>query len=416
MGAFTSILNCTLGGVSFQLDDYSVTSDAVWRDGVYAGRNVLVAGEGFVLGNDPTDFAMKLNQVRAAFETIGEDFRITGLGGKTELEIPAARCVEGGPFASYEQLPQRGESALVKRFRFTLEARGVVDASGDGGDDGSVASLSRRVKTSRSVDDLQTVVITGKMFGPNLAGAVEDLIANVRAEFPWPDWILTSDVDANAAYDSLNYAITVKEMASPLPASQAGDSAAIDGEATYTREIDEQGRMTQTWAYDFVVAGDPEELYRMLRPAAVLRESVATTSHQEIRWRATFVVLASAEMDDLLGWECDVETSEEAATGRVETYDGVRSIVLMNSTPVYRIVISGRAVGLHSYPKPPPAPDLQAYGFVLAEPPAPRRTYRSRLERETSWAYSFVGTRGVGATAAAAIVSAMARPAHAEFY
>lgn len=174
--------------------------------------------------------------------------------------------------------------------------------------------------------------------------------------------------------------------------------------------------MTQTWNYDFLVAGDPEELYRLLRPASVLRESVQTTSHQETRWRATFVVLASAEMDDLIEWECGVEASEEAATGRVETYDGVRSIVLMNSTPSYRIAISGRAVGLNGYPKPPAAPDLQEYGFVLAEPPAPRRGYTNRMERETSWTYSYVGTRGVGATAAAAIVAAMERPARAEFY
>jgi hypothetical protein len=65
----------------------------------------------------------------------------------------------------------------------------------------------------------------------------------------------------------VSYKLTARELKSPLPAVKA--DVAVQGDATITREIDENNRRTSTYDFDLLVSGDAIALAGQLRQAII---------------------------------------------------------------------------------------------------------------------------------------------------
>lgn len=108
MAAFDGQIRFSMGGANFQLRDWGMDRRAVYdQSGRRVGIDWRIRGTGWVEGTDANDFAAKLVAVRNAFVS-GQDFRVWGLGQVMEFELPAARCLRGGPPSISSRLTRRG--------------------------------------------------------------------------------------------------------------------------------------------------------------------------------------------------------------------------------------------------------------------------------------------------------------------
>jgi hypothetical protein len=73
------------------------------------------------------------------------------------------------------------------------------------------------------------------------------------------------DVGNSDGPKKVSYKLTARELKSPLPAVKA--DVAVQGDATITREIDENNRRTNTYDFDLLVSGDAIALAGQIRQA-----------------------------------------------------------------------------------------------------------------------------------------------------
>ncbi|MGE5608023.1 MAG: hypothetical protein ACM359_02110 [Bacillota bacterium] len=422
MAEIATLMTCSIGGNCFQIDDYEVASAPDFRLGILVGHKVTVAGQGYVAGTDASDFAAQLRATQGAFRLQGQDCVIKGLGGQVEFELLAANCLGGGPYVSFRQLANKSGAALSRRFEFTISSdRDLSSSGGSSGqeEDSDPFKEYAKATTTETPNGLRKIQWEGQKRGTDMAGYYDQLLASIRAAYGWPAWTLTGVKELNAAGDELKYTVAAEELAEPLPSY--GDLRALEGEASTLRERDERGRLLVTYAYDFAVAGDPYRLYAMLRPDSQteglpLRERFECTTHKEVRMRASFTLLRSAEGDDLLEWDCALELDQYEALARAEPYEGIGVQLVYTAAEPYRITLRGRAVGLAAYPKEPAMPNLAEQGYLPEFRPKIRLNRVNRWEYETTWAYGWVGSEPPKPEGLAELRRLCERPEQPEFY
>ena len=262
MPDYSNIASCSIGGSSFQLSDWGLSSEPVRNeDGLVMGRRLVITGEGWVEGTNAADFAAKVLAATAAFSVQGVNVIIKGLGGNVEAELLAARCVDFGPVVSVTVLPQGGGTALRKTFQFVAE--GETAPAADEGSTGSVRRTQRKSITERP-DGLLRVRMTGELIGPDAGLNYDTLLAETRADYPWPRWTVSEDThEQNASGDKVSYAVVAEQLSDDLV--EVADTRAVDGSYSESVEQDEHNRIMRVYTWDLLVEGNPWALEPVLQ-------------------------------------------------------------------------------------------------------------------------------------------------------
>lgn len=417
MGEYDSLLKATYGSADFTLTDYSVQDDSVSDGLLQIQRKIVVTADGYIDGSDAADFAAKLDALRTAFQVPGQSLTITGLGGQTEYSLLAPACLDGGPYASFTQQPGQKGTAWQRWFQIKIEAvLGIKDSSDPNKNPGKISD-TRKAKVQTRADGVRRIEYTGKMAGPDCSPYFEAAVMDqLRQQYPWPDWIISVERDGNPNDTRLDYTLRVEQTVDPLYGAD-DNNRAMDGTASIRVERDEQMRQIRTLSFDLLVIGDPEVIRsQVIRPngQTILRESYEITLIREQRLRATFVILESGEGNDLLDWSQSVDWEGGGQTVRIVEYDGVKSIPVYDSkNTLFKVTISGRAVGLGRYPTPPDVTNLN--GMLQLAKPTYRHEPVNQAERAVTWNYQLVGDKPLDAGQLAQFLVGLERPSQPKF-
>lgn len=416
MGAYDTILACSVGGAGLQATGYNYVVKPELRDNEVASLDVTLDVEGYIEGSTPSDLAAKVEAFVGAARAGGVNVTLTGVGGVAEQSIVAARCLDGGPAIEVKV----GEGISPLQRRVSLKATAKEGA----GDEVTIAEQtwhafeSRKVATETRPDGLRRVTISGELKGPNVEAVyAQAVLPRDQSAFPWPSWVLSSRRrEVNTAGDRMTYSLSADEMsdADRLREAAGGVARMEDVSQGERRDRDERGRLVTTYAWDALVTGDPRALEPVIRPAvgAILRESFEVGRGRERRIRASYTVLTSAAGNDLVEWEQTVEWMQETAAARPVTYDGIGVKLIYVEAQYYTLRVSGRAVGLGRFPIEPAPPRVGAY--VLTAPPVVRHRKINDYEYETTWASEQVGVSGF--SVGNGFIPLTGRPGEPRFY
>jgi len=408
MANFDNIFQASIGGASFQLDDYSVDAAAVIVEKLgHTCTKITVQGEGWVEADNSDDFAAALEDAGNQFQVDGEDFTITGLNGITEMSITSDNCVDGGPFCSFKALRYAdGGSALVKRFTFTVSA--VVSGP-------NPAEVSRKYKTkvTKRPDSLRVIEVTGVAYGLGALSYYQStFLPEQEATYPASGFVQESTYESDVYESNVSFTLKFTETAYPYPIGPG--FTIVDGEQTSGQERDEQFRLTTTTTYNLLLNGDPVALRNFLRPQAptvVLRESSSITNFHEQRLQCSFTVLTGANGNKLMDWGQTLTVSKAAVplTG-LDYANGTGLLGRIGSPPFIRVKQRGRAIGCGAYVQPPP----RILDISMEEHPG-EETYSplNTVEKETTWLYQFITTSEVNL---APLLPQLERPTSPTFY
>lgn len=413
---FANLLRCTLGTAEFQLDDYAYSEEAVVEEGKgRTGTQTKVSGQGWVSGATAATFCANLAAVVESFRVAGQDFAIWGLDQTTrEVDIPAARCLNGGPHVSFEIEANKGGAGLNRRISFSLECGQPFTPSGSGGGEPVV---SYKVATQYKADLLRVVTYSGDVKGKGSEKFFrEQFLPPLYRKYSPELWVFTHDYASNARDDEATFSATWTELRDPLPFEPGGTATVLDGTMTTSVERDEQMRLVTKVEFDYLITGDAIKLRDRLREAAgkaveVVKERYAVVAHPQRRLSGAFEFLASATADDLLGWERSLTVVEprNAATLAFEEVPGANVTYWRKpaGAPTYRE--TGRAVGRGRFPR---APALLVEW--LGEAPKEEYAQVNGFECVTTWERLYAPPKSF--EFGTAVLAKLARPEKPEFW
>ncbi len=343
-----------------------------------------------------------------------------GIGGAVELDLPAALCLDGGPYVTCEVLG--GISPIARRVRLSVNARQ------GGGSDVQIADQdwkgheSRKVSTETLPDGLRRVVVSGELRGPNLDQLWSQVVLpRERTLYPSPQWTVSHRIESNSAGDRYTYELRADENAEPGKFPNGGQKLTVAELVTgVRREVDGQSRLTTAYTFDALITGDAAAVESALRtPIAasgtIVRESFEVSGGRERRLRATYVVTSSnAKGGVLLEWTASIEVMGDGPPVRAVEFEGMRTVLVHTVATTYRAKVNGRAVGRGKFIQ---APDVEPPGnYHPASPPTRRMSQVNRHECETTWGYEFVGTAGISPAALATLLPKLAPPDEAQAF
>lgn len=360
MGAYDAFQKASVGGTSFQLDDYSVKDSAITRAGYgEIGRQIVVDGTGWVEAASPSAFVAALADVRSKFRVQGQDFRVYGLSELEEFSILAAQCAEGGPTIDFEQLSQMGLSPLRKRFSFLVRAQTVSSSSGGGGGVITVdPEKGYQQTTAKGPDGLRVVTRTGEFIAANAAETfLGTFVPNFTSIYPMPQWVIDRrEFEHDSSQKSARYTLSARELRSPLP----GGEATVNGEASLSRDIDDQGRMITNRSADLVLSTvDFQPVLDVIRASAlagggkISRERMIVTFHKECRLTTSFDILSSAEGNGIVNWQQTIRYRPPDEVWAPMTYPGVKPALVLQPEQFGVLFQSGRVIGIGKQLLPP---------------------------------------------------------------
>lgn len=409
---FVNFLSCSLGGSEFQLEDWAYRVEPILKEGLRTGTKHTVEGEGWVEASSESTLASRMATAIASFIISGQNFIVYGLGGVKVLEILSAACSDGGPHITVEILKQKPGAALKKDFRFVLTA----DQGGDSTDPSKVTN-TYKVKTITRPDGLKVMTASGELVGKGTRAYFDaTVVPFFNGLAPVPN-VPVVEFDANAAGDKASYRLEYSQLAAQLPI--VAGATIVDGDLTTSTERDDQMRKLTTYAFDFLITGDPMKVRDQIRaslPTTPIRERFETTFHKEVRVRGEFQVLSDADGNflkdgqGLLNWEqeLEVERGEEFPI-EVETSPVLDPLLYQAEKVPTQVLQRGSAIGLGKFVKEPP----MLFPGDIAQ--RPRITYKtiSTFEYQTSWEYRF--TFRSPPSIDGALLAKLARPAAPEF-
>lgn len=412
MGAFDSLMSCSIGPASFQLDRYNVRVEPVTEEGRgRVGRRVRVEGEGYISAATPAAFTAALSAVRTAFDGSGQTLRITGIGGEVEYELTSGASLDGGPHYGYSiDAAPTGGAALHRRVRFTVEAdTAPADTGGGGG-----GEPQYEVSIETRPDGLQRITRRGTLTGPTALAQFSALLASARSTFAPNTHVISHKYETNLQQTRVQFEITIEQIVGDLPIGSS--AAAVDGTLTISTSIDAQKRVTETHSWDLLVVGDVLSLRGELTPVGdglvILSERFEVTTLREHRLRAEWVILRG-DGTDLLDWEQSIEVQEDGDRRAAADYPGASPLFYVAARMPATASQRGRAVGLKRFPNVPPP----LWGTAALE--SPGRVTRKRIsenECETTWEYRFLlNEQQVSAVDALSIAQATSRTVGGEF-
>lgn len=415
------LLACTIGTDKFALEDRQQEYDPHFNSsGQRDGTIVRVKGTGWITGDDKSDFITKQTGAASKFVVSGKDFAIVCYG-QTELTLPAAACVNGGPHITFSLEEQNKDGGMgLRRFRFEVEGQTAI---GDfGGTPVEIATFQDTI--DQKPDALRTWTREGKI---NTSGAQARCQAAVTAFLALfagqPQWVISRREIKTDNQDRVgSYTVAMEELRAPLPAVPGGGAQPVDGQTSFVQERDEQYRLIKTWRFDLLLSGaDYMPVIDFLRDGVtaggtlfILHESFNASLTRETRINAIFVVLGGADGSELMDWRQTLEFATEDDTWTPISYPGCAPVLVRNPATFRTLTQRGEAVGAGKWPQPAPAlfPDR----LIAAPVITPSTT--DALERRTSWVYTMaVPSQANGADPTAppspmkVTLAAMLRPA-----
>lgn len=406
MAEFDALFRCTLGGTGFQLRDYGYKEEPIVEDKKgQTGVTITVTGEGYVEEADAATFAAALGATASAFRVHGQTFTLYGLYDSVEVTVLAGQCVDGGPYVTFEILPQGSGSRLVKEFKFVLTAKKAI-LDGDG-----KPTNAYKIKVVTGPDGLRKVTVSGELKGPGCSAFFETgVLPKFNASYDVVNWVPTISLEVNQTDDDTTYTLEYRELFESLP--DPGPGTAVDGTATDSTERDEQMRKVRIITFDMLVVGDPmavRDFMRGLLGATPFKERFEVTRYDQQRVRGEFQLLTGDGGSDLLNWERSIEAVEQQTdTFTAFAVPGTTPIFVKTPFAGFTYIDSGSAIGAGRSPKPP-APLYNTFGA----PHDFTYTDLNSVEKRTSWKYTYLLESPVESpkTFAASLV----RPANPEF-
>jgi hypothetical protein len=382
--ALANLHKCSIGSADFQLEDFAEDNDAVVKDGRQTGRRLTIRGTGWVEAEsgDWGDLVVRITEAVQSFSTSGKDVIIYGFANNPLRTIPAAMCLNGGPYVNFKILPGLGasSSSVTRRFAFEISAE-TLDLSGQ-----PPAAPTYQAKVETAPDGLRVITWTGEI--STVPGGVQDAFDQMGEQFgkayPQPRWVLSYTFEQNLAGDKGKFTLVVNESAEDLPGVD-DKTLAVDGSASFVTDRDEQMRLTRTWGYDLAVVGDPVALLGVIRPAGVplLRESVQFGRYPHKRLQASFVTVTGGDGNALLNWTCRFQLEDAGKVyDRVE-YPGLVPIYVARPLSDPTLRISGAAIGAQTWIDPPTLPA----DWPLLEKPRRTREVLNAVEYRVEWDY-----------------------------
>jgi hypothetical protein len=414
MMPLSDFMTCNIGGAAFQLLSYGLKEEPV-VDATKGrtGTKITLTGEGEITGTTQAELNANLSAAFASFGRSGQNLFITGLGGATEIALPAAACLNGGPHLTWQVEPQ-SDRPMQRNVQFVAAAE-----VGYGKDPTGNTPQNHYTQTIETRPDfLKTVTREGEVGG---SGAMQFFLLTALPEFQaiykWPYWVVSHRVaqSDDATSTKVTYTIKAVELIGPLP-TDGGFDQAVEGSAQTRVDRDEKFRKTTEWTFDLLVDGDPVSLLQTLRPdGTILAESYDLEFIKENRLRASFTKLESADNNGLLDWNVEMKVQDETVPHEGIEYPFGNPVVLVGQAPLYRITLSGTAIGQGKWVKPPVKPYGQG-GKTGESEKLGEISFKSlnEVEKQTSWTFTFVFAEHPVLNAAALAV--LNRPSKPEFY
>jgi hypothetical protein len=382
--ALANVHKCSIGSADFQLDDFDEENAPVVKDGRQTGRRLSIRGRGWVEGEggDWGDLLVRVKEAADAFSVSGRDAIIYGYGNNPIRTIPAALCLNGGPYVSFKILPglTPGSSLSTRRFEFEISAE-TLDLSGS-----PPAAPTYQVKVETAPDGMRVITWTGEISAApgGVQSAFDKMGETFRKAYPGPRWVLSFTFEQNMVGDKGKFSLVVNESVEDLPALDDA-TLAVEGSASFVRDRDEQMRLQRTWSYDLAVVGDPVALLAAIRPQGVplLRESVQIGRYPHRRLQATFVTLAGGDGNALLNWTCSFHLSKAATVYDKHRYPGLVPIYVAQPLDDSTLRVTGSAIGAKTWIEPPTLPSVWPQ---LAQPQRGWRVLNA-IEWQTDWEF-----------------------------
>jgi hypothetical protein len=411
MADYDSFARCTIGTTNLVVTSCKLNKDDVVREGSgllggTIGKAIAVEIEAFVTGATAQQLQDNVAAAKAALDASGLDFNFYENGLATPaISIIAARMIDGGPHFKYEV---SDGGALRKNIRFTLTGQTARAGGGSGGGGGDTPNVDDQtqydLKITERADSLFTYERNGELRGPNLAATFANILANFIQQYDPTFYTITSEREFGtftdtisdgtivAQGDILKYSMTAVQNSDALPSKDG--NLAVEGTASFKSDRDEQHRMTETYAFDLLIEGQPSEVLAAIRGnmlpqgRVAQREGIEFTSIKERRLRASFVYLRSADGDEdgngLMNWTQSFRTIQAADVWEEMQYPGLDPLLIKKPKTLARLVQSGSAIGAGAYPDAPPP----LFPGSLLEAPEISNTRINDVERGTEWTYT----------------------------
>jgi hypothetical protein len=420
---YSGLLSCSIAGAaSFEVITYEATVSPVVRPGMgHVADQVQVTITGQIQGADPADLSAKLADLAESVAD-GQNVIIDGLAGEPELQVLAARCLDGGPFLGVKIAD--GPVALVKSITLTVTG-GQLPAGGQQGQN------RYAVMTATRADGLRTVTWDGESLAPGgtsyFTGTV--VAAFMQAYGP-PKWSVRVDYKTSqeGVIGRTGYQLVATEQFGELPDNAGGQ--AVEGRITTRVERDEQMRKTSVFEFDLLLdrTADASATLASIRDGLVngpegstsqrliLREAATIESLRENRLQASFTILESGWHDQLMNWSRTIRVTHDDQPAEEHRYLGADPILVVMPKRLGKLTDTGSATGAGAFVKPP----AELFDGLPHEQP-PQETYvdLNEAEKQTSWERAYfvpLASAGQASLLDQLDPNKLARPDASEFY
>jgi hypothetical protein len=403
MGALDNLFQCSLGGSSFQLENYSYQETPIIVTNVgRTGSTISIKGTGWLQDADVATFSSDLIALPTGFRASGLAFNIYGIGGVLECQVTPQMCVEGGPH--FALTVENQSEALIKPISFEVTAKTFATFS-------SITQTGYQESVTTKPDGNRVVQRDGVIVGGNIT--VAEALAAFQQIYPPANWVISYKSSANNLGQNVSYSFTAVELDQTYPliggGGGEGGTAIVDGECNSRTDRDEQYRVATVYDYDLLVVGDYTAVVTAIRAdavasektanlgedetdsgeeAVVVRESVSVTTYKETRIKASFEFIRGGDGNQLLNWTQTIDLVDDDDAYTLQQYNGADAVLIKQSNTLPRVVQQGTATGLGVFPEAPDPIIEDAY----LERPRITLVAVNQIECQTNWNYVLAAT------------------------
>jgi hypothetical protein len=410
MADFTALSSCSIGGSQFELGKWTLREEPELVDGMIVGRKIGLSLEGWIEGNSGSELAGRLGSTISSLRLSGQNVVISEFG-VTAYSLLAAWCRDGGPHVVLAVEPGNARRKIIK-----AEVTGMTGVSPGEGGGGGGSGTTTRYTMEYLPDRRRKVGQRGEIRSAAAMAEYEAARTAFEAAFSTARWVVKASIETGSTDQSLSYQLTAEELSEDLPV--VAGAVVHEGSRGSGQARDALGEIRQTVSYDVAFTGDADAIYSTLRLEAerigpIIEETKDVSALRDRRLRCSFVVIRG-DGNDLMGWDVEIEATQEAGGARIIDYEGVTSLVVRQPKLAHRLSIQIRATGLLRYPKIP-MPAI-AGEFVEEAPGRVRRRRVDNYRRETTLSWQLIATRAYGSELETQLLRALARPAVPQFY
>jgi hypothetical protein len=359
----------------FQLSNYTRREEPILdQAGARHGRKVTLSATGWVEASSGVSIGAAANSTVAAVSFLGKTVRLKRYGS-VEFELASGGAIDGGPRCSITIEPHDGEDG-VRPATIEVEASYVEDPYEQ--------QLTPtwpyvEVETVRA-DGLRSVRRSGLILetGGAYTNFITDVLVTFQSDYPPAEWITTHEIDRTHRGDRISFTLTAAELRAEYPTDVK------DGERVVRRVVEESGRVTLEYSYNFLLAptASYSTVLAALRPAGtIIRESTEVTNHRELRLSATFVVLEST---GVIESRQTVEIEENPPVLTVKRYSGTAPIAVEDMADFRIVSVNGYCIATTAQNMP------AAISEDFVTKPVVARERLSPAEVRTTWSYKAI--------------------------